>query len=120
MAPRLSVGHLTPFHADYADKVIECQCDFAIDTIKALRITGAKSIEPTIEAEDTWKTDMNTMVKYTLFPFTDSWWNTSNIPGKKAENQNYILGIDVYEAACREKMSGWQGFEVVGSKAVQV
>jgi hypothetical protein len=100
--------------------LVECQCDFAIDTIKALRAQGIKAIEPTRQAEDEWKEGMNAMVKHTLFPFTNSWWNTSNIPGKKAENQSYILGIDKYEATCRGKMAGWQGFEVVGGKAVQV
>lgn len=55
---------------------------------------------------------MNTMVEYTLFTYTNSWWNTSNIPGKKAENQNYILGIPTYEKECREKLEKWQGFEI--------
>lgn len=59
------------------------------------------------------------MVKHTLYPFTNSWWNTSNIPGKKAENHNYILGINNYEKTCREKMAGWQGFEVVGGRTAQ-
>lgn len=35
--------------------------------------------------------------RHTLYPYTNSWWNTSNIPGKKAENQSYIGGINNYE-----------------------
>jgi hypothetical protein len=58
---------------------------------------------------------MNAMVEHTLYPFTNSWWNTSNIPGKKAENHSYILGINNYEKQCREKMIGWKGFDVVAS-----
>lgn len=50
--------------------------------------------------------------RHTLYPYTHSWWNGSNIPGKVAENMTYIAGIDNYEAKCREKMAGWKGFEV--------
>ncbi|KAJ4375304.1 hypothetical protein N0V83_002390 [Neocucurbitaria cava] len=102
--------------------IIECQCDFACDTIKALRAQGAKTIEATSGAEDEWKSTMNAMVEHTLYPYTNSWWNTSNIPGKKAENQSYILGLDNYEKQCRGTMAEWKGFDVVGggAKAVQV
>ncbi|KAF3045152.1 hypothetical protein E8E12_010066 [Didymella heteroderae] len=58
------------------------------------------------------KSKLSTMAENTLFPHTNSWWNTSNIPGKKAENQNYILGIPTYEKECREKLEKWQGFEI--------
>ncbi|KAH7080803.1 hypothetical protein FB567DRAFT_113269 [Paraphoma chrysanthemicola] len=98
--------------------IIECQCDFATDTIKSMRAEGTKVIEPKPEAEEEWKTGMNAMVEHTLYPYTDSWWNTSNIPGKKAENQSYILGINNYEATCRDKMTGWKGFDVVGGKKI--
>ena len=88
------------------------------DTIQSLQREGARVIEPTREAEDEWKAGMNAMVQHTLYPFTDSWWNTSNVPGKKAENQSYILGIDNYEKQCRGTMVGWKGFHVVGTEAV--
>ncbi|CAO2654367.1 Nn.00g111000.m01.CDS01 [Neocucurbitaria sp. VM-36] len=100
--------------------IIECQCDFVCDTIKALQAQDIKTIEPTPQAEDEWKAGMNAMVEHTLYPYTNSWWNTSNIPGKKAENQSYILGIDNYEKHCRSTMAEWKGFDVVGAKAVQV
>lgn len=89
------------------------------DAIKSLQGEGAESIEPTREAEEEWKVGMNAMVEHTLYPYTDSWWNTSNIPGKKAENQSYILGIDNYEAQCRDKMAGWKGFDVTSAKTVK-
>jgi hypothetical protein len=53
--------------------------------------------------------------RYTLYPFTNSWWNGSNIPGKKTQNMTYIGGIDNYEKQCREKMEGWKGFEIVAA-----
>lgn len=70
------------------------------------------SIEPTQQAEDEWKKNLNTMIEHTLFPYTNSWWITSNIPGKKAENQNCIQGIPTYEKECRERLEKRQGFEV--------
>ncbi|KAF2743843.1 FAD/NAD(P)-binding domain-containing protein [Sporormia fimetaria CBS 119925] len=93
--------------------IIEAQADFICDTISAMKTQGAISIEAQREAEDEWKVRCNTMAQYTLYPYTDSWWNGSNIPGKVAENMTYILGIDNYEAECREKMNGWKGFNIV-------
>ncbi|KAJ4383534.1 hypothetical protein N0V86_001587 [Didymella sp. IMI 355093] len=92
--------------------IIECQCDLVVQIITSLRKEGKASIEPTQQAEDEWKSNMNTMVEHTLFPYTNSWWNTSNVPGKKAENQSYILGVSTYEKECREKLEKWQGFEI--------
>ncbi|KAF2845443.1 FAD/NAD(P)-binding domain-containing protein [Plenodomus tracheiphilus IPT5] len=97
--------------------IIECQCDFVCDTIQSLHAQGPRTtIEPTKEAEDKWKVGMDAAIKHTLFPYTDSWWNTSNIPGKKKENQTYVLGINHYEKQCREMMVGWKGFEIGGGE----
>jgi hypothetical protein len=82
-----------------------------------MRAERLDSIEATREAEDEWKASMNAVWTRTLYPHTDSWWNTANIPGKKAENQNYILGIGTYEAQCRDKLDGWKGFDVVPGAA---
>ncbi|KXT09552.1 hypothetical protein AC579_238 [Pseudocercospora musae] len=95
--------------------IIECQVETIVDFIKKLEAEGAKSIEARQDAEAEWKQALNEMTKYTLFPFTDSWWNGSNIPGKKAENMSYIAGINMYEAQVRATMDGWKGFEVVGA-----
>jgi len=93
--------------------ILECQVDFAIEAITKLEKENAKSIEPKVSAEAEWKTQINTMNDYTLFPLTSSWWTGGNIPGKKAENMTYIGGIDLYEKTCREKLTGWEGFNVV-------
>ncbi|KAH6644051.1 hypothetical protein C7974DRAFT_439275 [Boeremia exigua] len=95
--------------------IIECQSDMIVETIAALRKEGKTSIEPTKEAEEEWKNNMNAMVEHTLFPYTNSWWNTSNVPGKKAENQSYILGVHSYEQECRERLEKWQGFEIAAA-----
>ncbi|KAF2794066.1 FAD/NAD(P)-binding domain-containing protein [Melanomma pulvis-pyrius CBS 109.77] len=95
--------------------ILEAQTDFICDTINMLREQGVKSIEATAEAEGEWKGAMDAMIAHTLYPFTNSWWNGSNIPGKKSQNMTYIGGIDNYEKTCREKMVGWKGFEVVAT-----
>jgi hypothetical protein len=121
--------------------VIECQADLIRDAIVSIRKQKLRSVEPKVEAQEKWKADLNEMIKYTLFQHTgeasqnktksprapasekltraeDSWWNTSNVPGRKAENQNYVLGIPTYENTCRESINGWKGFEVVGPSEV--
>ena len=65
--------------------------------------------------EEEWKGVLDGMIKYTLLPLTDSWWNASNIPGKKAENMTYVGGLDNYEKQCRATMDGWKGFDVVSA-----
>ncbi|KAF2711829.1 FAD/NAD(P)-binding domain-containing protein [Pleomassaria siparia CBS 279.74] len=95
--------------------ILEAQTDFICDTINMLKEQGVKSIEATTEAEEEWRSGMDAMIQHTLYPFTNSWWNGSNIPGRKAQNMTYLGGIDNYERKCREKMVGWKGFEVIAT-----
>lgn len=97
--------------------IIECQVETIVDMIKKLESENVKVIEPKSEAEVEWKAKLNAMTQHTLFPFTDSWWNGSNIPGKKAENQSYIAGINAYEADCRATMADWKGFNIIAGTA---
>lgn len=97
--------------------IIEAQVETIVDMIQKLESEGGKTIEAEKQAEEEWKALLNMMTQHTLFPFTDSWWNGSNIPGKKAENMTYVAGINSYEAQCRATMDGWKGFNVVSGKA---
>jgi len=80
--------------------------------IEKLEREHAKSIEPTTAAEDEWKNLITNMMAGSLMNSTNSWWNGANIPGKKCEVLTYGGGIQQYEATCREKLQGWQGFIV--------
>ncbi|KAK3708387.1 hypothetical protein LTR37_011483 [Vermiconidia calcicola] len=93
--------------------IIEAQVETIVDMIAKLEAEKAVVIEAQRAAEVEWKETLDGMSKYTLIPYTDSWWNGANIPGKKAENMIYVGGINMYEAQCREKMDGWKGFDVV-------
>lgn len=97
--------------------IIEAQVETIVDMVSKLEAEGAKRIEPKRQAEEEWKTTLDTMSKHTLIPYTDSWWNGANIPGKKAENMIYVAGINTYEKQLRETMDGWQGFDVVTAAA---
>jgi hypothetical protein len=81
--------------------------------ISRLEAAGAKSIEPKSSAQDQWSAAINAMNELTLYPFTSSWWDGGNIPGKKKQNMNYVGGIDRYEKTCREMIEGWEGFVIV-------
>lgn len=116
--------------------IIEAQVETVVDMIKKLEEEKAKSIEATKQAEMEWAGLCDMMVspmgmpiterlsmltqylqsKYTLIPYTDSWWNGANIPGKKAQNLIYVGGINTYEGQMRATMEGWKGFDVVSTK----
>ncbi|PSN68744.1 FAD/NAD(P)-binding domain-containing protein, partial [Corynespora cassiicola Philippines] len=100
----------TPF--TNAIPIIEAQVELAVDIIKRVEQAGANSIEATRDAEIEWKTHLNTLVEGTLFPYTDSWWNGADVPGKKKEMIAYIAGIKHYEAKCRANIEGLQGFNM--------
>ncbi|WPH00036.1 putative flavin monooxygenase, FAD/NAD(P)-binding domain superfamily [Acrodontium crateriforme] len=97
--------------------IIESQVEMSVDMIEKLDKEGAASIEAQKSAEDEWKHTLDAMSKMSLLPFTDSWWNGANIPGKKAENMIYIGGINIYEKQCRATFDEWKGFNVVSGKA---
>lgn len=72
--------------------IIEAQVETIVDMIAKLEAEKAESIEAQRAAEVEWKETLDAMSKYTLIPYTDSWWNGANIPGKKAENMIYVGG----------------------------
>lgn len=73
---------------------------------------NAKSIEPQADAQAEWCAFVDATARKTLFPFTDSWWTGANIPGKKVQLLTYVMGIEMYEKQCREKLDGWKGFDI--------
>lgn len=106
----------TPF--TNAIPIIEAQVELAVDIITRVERAGAKSIEATRDAEIEWKTYLNALIEGTLFPYTDSWWNGADVPGKKKEMIAYIAGIKHYEAKCRANIEGLQGFNMVAGDKV--
>ncbi|KAK5116156.1 hypothetical protein LTR62_008482 [Meristemomyces frigidus] len=101
--------------------IIEAQIETIASIISKLESEGAKRIEPQLEAEAEWTKVLGERSAMTLLPFTDSWWNGANIPGKKKENMIYVGGIDMYEQEVRGRFEeGWRGFDVTGGKRTEV
>lgn len=98
--------------------IIEVQCDFACEAIRKILASEKeggkpiKSVEALSQAEDEWAAYVDAQSAPTLFPLTDSWWNATNIPGKKPQMLTYLLGIGQYEKEIRERLDAWQGFDV--------
>ncbi len=92
--------------------IIEAQCDFVVSAIEKLEKEGAKTLEPTRQAEDEWDDMIDAMNKPTLFPLTNSWWNAANVPGKKIQILTHPGGIEMYEQQCRQTLADWKGFDV--------
>ncbi|OQO11674.1 hypothetical protein B0A48_03401 [Cryoendolithus antarcticus] len=95
--------------------IIEAQVETIVDMVAKMERENVKSIEAKKDAEAQWKKALTDMANMTLLPYTSSWWDGSNIPGKKAEGMTYIGGINNYEKECRATMDGWKGFEVVAA-----
>ncbi|KEF52109.1 uncharacterized protein A1O9_11735 [Exophiala aquamarina CBS 119918] len=92
--------------------LIETQSDFVASAIEKLEAEGARQIEATVEAADAWDQMIEAMNAPTLFPLTNSWWNTSNVPGKKIQNVTHLGGIKMYGDQIKDALQGWKGFHV--------
>jgi hypothetical protein len=53
------------------------------------------------------------MNKPTLFPLTNSWWNRSNVLGKKNQALTHLGGMKMYESQIIDTLTDWKGFTVV-------
>ncbi len=59
--------------------IIEAQVESIADIIAKMEAENAKTIEAQRAAEEEWAQTLHSMSKYTLIPFTDSWWNGANV-----------------------------------------
>jgi hypothetical protein len=90
------------------------------DLISSLEKQNIRSINPQPVAQQQWVDMIDDMTKNTLFPLTNSWWNASNIAGKKVQMLTYIGGINTYEPLCRAALKELKGFDVEYSKESSV
>ncbi|KAF2473102.1 FAD/NAD(P)-binding domain-containing protein [Lindgomyces ingoldianus] len=90
---------------------VECQGDWIVDAMKKLKDEDIKYIDPSKEAEESWRQKVTELSDKTLFPGTSSWYMGANIPGKPREQLNFAGGIPLYEKECREALNnGFEGF----------
>ncbi len=75
---------------------IEVQVEWISDTIAMMESKGYKTIEPKLEARDSWIDTCRTIADMTLFPKAESWIFGANIPGKKNAVRFYLAGLGAY------------------------
>ncbi|KAE8355484.1 hypothetical protein BDV28DRAFT_162908 [Aspergillus coremiiformis] len=92
---------------------IEIQGRWIVEMIQKIDRSGLSYVEPTTEAEQTWKELLHRITDMTLIPTVDSWYMGANIPGKKREPLNFPGGLVLYEEHCRQALEGWESFLTV-------
>lgn len=99
--------------------VIEEQVDFAVNAVQEVLARGARSIEATAEAEQTWVDLVNGVFDMSLWATVPkSWFRGGNIKGKA--NTAYIIPIGgpLYLAMLDQSaQSGYGGFAIDGQAA---
>jgi cation diffusion facilitator CzcD-associated flavoprotein CzcO len=89
----------------------EQHTDWIADCVAYLSKHGHTSIEPTVEAEDSWVKLVNDVAEQTLFPLANSWYMGANVPGKPRVSLSYLGGFNDYSNKCRDiAASGYPGF----------
>ncbi len=94
---------------------IEHHVDWIMNCIDAVEGRGAATIEPTVEAVDTWVDHVNEVAEHTMYtaPSCNSWYLGSNIEGKSRVFMPYVGGLGRYRRRCAEVVAeDYQGFVI--------
>ena len=90
---------------------IETQVEWIGELVGHAERSGARTVEPTPEAERDWTTTCQEIADATLFPQADSWIFGANIPGKTNTVMFYMAGLGQYREKLREVTdAGYEGF----------
>ena len=81
-------GPQAPTAFSNGPSTVQFQAQWIADTIKDLRAKGIDRFEATAESEEEWHKEMQQKWDITLFPQAKSWYQGSNIPGKRVEPLN--------------------------------
>ena len=91
----------------------EMQGDFIVDALVYLRDNGYTRMEPTAEAEESWRNLCIELAEPTLFSKADSWYMAANIPGKAREMLMYAGGVPAYIEILRDCANkGYEGYRI--------
>lgn len=89
----------------------QVQSDWVIDCLTYLRSHDHMRIEATQAAETVWVERLHSIYDKQLFNRAKSWYNGTNVPGKRAESLNFTGGLQLYIQLCRESAEGgYAGF----------
>jgi cation diffusion facilitator CzcD-associated flavoprotein CzcO len=81
---------------------MELHVNWIADAIRYLREHDNRSIEVLQTTQDEWIELITSMVQGTLLlhPTCNSWWNNSNVPGKKRTYTTYVAGMPAFRQHC--------------------
>jgi hypothetical protein len=94
---------------------IEQHVEWITECIDYMRQSGKSVIEATPQAQEAWVAHVNEIVGMTLYPRTNSWYMSANIPGKPRAFLPYLNpeGVGGYRKRCDEiAANGYQGFRL--------
>jgi cation diffusion facilitator CzcD-associated flavoprotein CzcO len=94
---------------------LEQQIDWIGDCLVYLQDHGNRTIEARPDAQAAWVEHANSLVagSIALHPTCHSWWNGSNVPGKKRVYMAYAGGLPEYRRHCDEvSAAGYVGFDL--------
>jgi cation diffusion facilitator CzcD-associated flavoprotein CzcO len=97
------------------------QAEFVEEFLRRAVADGITRVEPKKSVEEDWHRRMHEEWDKTLFPLAKSWYQGSNIPGRRVEPLNFAGGLDKYTAALYDSLEdGYQGWHVEkGGKQVE-
>ncbi|KAF2401839.1 cyclohexanone monooxygenase [Trichodelitschia bisporula] len=84
---------------------LEVQATWVDTVIRDLRAKGITRIDPKPEAEVEWTRRVNEKWNMSLFPMVKSWYQSSNIPGKRIQALNWSGGLPAYKEALDESVA---------------
>ena len=104
-------GPLTPAALAQMITAGEWQVDFIANVIDDLERDGFSRINTTEEAEKSWAVEVDTAASHTVYNLAQSWYNGSNIEGKKGGFMVYVGGFPRYRELCTNAVhNGYEGF----------
>ncbi|KAF4620279.1 hypothetical protein D9613_000206 [Agrocybe pediades] len=97
---------------------VEMQGDWITNCISDMREKGKTCIQATQEAEDAFVARVDEIYSQGLWDRAKSWYNGSNVPGKRIQSLNFTGGLPLYQTMCREVVEGgYTGFILEGPKS---
>lgn len=84
----------------------EWQVDWILRAIDHAEENEISRFSATVELEDEWATEMDTVSARTMHAKTDSWYTGANVPGKPRVLLMYVGGFERYSSWCEQAASG--------------
>ncbi|KAF2158794.1 hypothetical protein M409DRAFT_38106 [Zasmidium cellare ATCC 36951] len=105
------MGPQAPSALGLTPQLAEVQGDWVAQLLSWMAKHDKLTVEPLLEAEQSWKEEVDRAARTSLFGQTDSWYMGVNIPGRKKQPLCYFGGVNKYIdelARCAE--SDYKGF----------